>query len=193
MSSRFHHGKETYNGFRIEHEGKNEGKIVEVNQQGEVIDLRDIVGKVKASFTVNREAAFNNFVGFYRVADANGGIDTNNDGVVDFTPGQSGYALAAVQNRIAGIDLSVSNQGTAEFTGKELTGGNIFAPFLISNGTVQQVESGQTSQVYFSYLGANSDGVDHIRLLGNNTFGFEDLPSGGDLDYNDLIIKVKLG
>jgi len=39
MSSRFHHGKETYNGFRIEHEGKNEGKIVEVNEVGEVIDL----------------------------------------------------------------------------------------------------------------------------------------------------------
>lgn len=39
MSSRFHHGKETYNGFRIEHEGKNEGKIVEVNGQGEVVGL----------------------------------------------------------------------------------------------------------------------------------------------------------
>ena len=39
MSSNFHHGKETYNGYRIEHEGKNEGKIVEVNEQGEVIDL----------------------------------------------------------------------------------------------------------------------------------------------------------
>ena len=169
------------------------GVSLQDNKQGEVIDLRDLVGKVNASFTVNREAAFNNFVGFYRVVDANGGIDTNSDGIVDFTPGQSGYALAAVQSRIAGIDLTVSNQGTAEFTGKELTGGNIFAPFIISNGTVQQVESGQTSQVYFSYLGANTDGVDHIRLLGNNTFGFEDLPSGGDLDYNDMIIKVKLG
>lgn len=39
MSSRFHHGHETYNGFRIEQEGKNEGKIVEVNEQGEIIDL----------------------------------------------------------------------------------------------------------------------------------------------------------
>lgn len=39
MSSRFHHGHETYNGFRIESEGKNEGKIVEVNEQGEVIGL----------------------------------------------------------------------------------------------------------------------------------------------------------
>lgn len=39
MSSRFHHGKETYNGFRIEKEGKNEGKIVELNEQGEVVGL----------------------------------------------------------------------------------------------------------------------------------------------------------
>jgi F-type H+-transporting ATPase subunit a len=39
MSSRFHHGHETYNGFRIENEGKNEGKIVEVNEKGEVVDL----------------------------------------------------------------------------------------------------------------------------------------------------------
>ena len=39
MSSKFHHGRETYNGFRIEKEGKNEGKIAEVNEQGEVIDL----------------------------------------------------------------------------------------------------------------------------------------------------------
>lgn len=39
MSSHFHHGHETYNGFRIEHEGEHEGKIVEVNEQGEVVDL----------------------------------------------------------------------------------------------------------------------------------------------------------
>lgn len=39
MSSHFHHGHETYNGFRIELEGEHEGKIVEVNEQGEVVDL----------------------------------------------------------------------------------------------------------------------------------------------------------
>jgi 2',3'-cyclic-nucleotide 2'-phosphodiesterase (5'-nucleotidase family) len=160
-------------------------------KQGEAIDLRDIVGKVNANFTVNREAAFNNFVGFYRVADVNGGIDIDNNGVIDFKPGDSGYTRAAVQNRIAGIDLSVSNQGTATFNGKELTGGSIFAPFIISNASVDQVLAGQTSQVYFAYLGANSDKVDHIRLLGDNTFGFEDLAGGGDFDYNDIIVKVK--
>ena len=39
MSSKFHHGKETYNNFRIESEGKNEGKIVELNDAGEVLGL----------------------------------------------------------------------------------------------------------------------------------------------------------
>lgn len=39
MSSKFHHGKETYNNFRIEKEGPHEGKIVELNPNGEVVDL----------------------------------------------------------------------------------------------------------------------------------------------------------
>lgn len=39
MSSRFHHGHESYSNFRIEHEGEHEGKIVELNDRGEIIDL----------------------------------------------------------------------------------------------------------------------------------------------------------
>jgi len=39
MSSKFHHGHEAYNNFRIEHEGENEGKIVELNNHGEAIGL----------------------------------------------------------------------------------------------------------------------------------------------------------
>ena len=39
MSSKFHHGHAAYNNFRIEHDGKNEGKIVELNEAGEVIGL----------------------------------------------------------------------------------------------------------------------------------------------------------
>jgi hypothetical protein len=146
---------------------------------------------VKVDFVVNREAAYNNFVGFYQVLDEKGGIDTNNDGIVDLLPTQAGYAQAAVRNRVAGIDLEVTNQGTATFTDKQLKGGTIFAPFLIANGSIDQVLNGQTSQVYFAYLGANADKVDHVRLLGNNTFGFEDLFGGSDLDYNDIIVNVK--
>lgn len=169
------------------------GTNLQGKQQGEVLDLRGITQDVKADFVVNREAAFNNFVGFYKVADENGGIDVDADGTIDFRPGDSGYAQAAIKNRVAGIDLRVDNQGTASFTDKTLTGGSIFAPFILTNGrTVDQVLNGQVDQAYFGYLGANADKVDHIRLLGNNVFGFEDLAGGGDKDYNDVVLKVNL-
>jgi Domain of unknown function (DUF4114) len=46
------------------------------------------------------------------------------------------------------------------------------------------------SNVYTAYRLGNADRADHIRLLGDNTFGFEDLAGGGDRDFNDLIIKA---
>ncbi|MFN7517388.1 MAG: DUF4114 domain-containing protein, partial [Dolichospermum sp.] len=46
--------------------------------------------------------------------------------------------------------------------------------------------------IYFTFLGANSDGVDHVRMLGDNTFGFEDMRGGGDKDFNDILVKVNL-
>jgi glycerophosphoryl diester phosphodiesterase len=166
------------------------GATSQGNQEAEVINLTGS-GNVKADFTLNREAAFNNFVGFYKVVDENGGIDTNNDGKAEILPGQAGYAATAVRTRIAGIDLTVGNQASVTVPDKLLAGGSIYAPFLISNGTVDQVLTGQTNQVYFAYLGANPDKVDHVRLLGTNTFGFEDT-AGGDFDFNDVIVRVNL-
>jgi hypothetical protein len=46
--------------------------------------------------------------------------------------------------------------------------------------------------VYFPFLEGNADKIDHIRLLGSNIFGFEDLPNGGDKDFNDVIVKVNV-
>ncbi len=47
-----------------------------------------------------------------------------------------------------------------------------------------------SNEVFFPFLGANSDGADHVMMLGDNLFGFEDLPGGGDRDFNDIIVKV---
>ncbi|WP_373527784.1 DUF4114 domain-containing protein, partial [Nostoc sp.] len=162
--------------------------------QGEVIDLRDVEQSVQAEFNVYREASYNNYVGFYQVTDENGGIDTNGDGQADILTGAAGYTQAAVRGRVAGIDLSVSNQGTATSTGT-FQPGAIFAPFIIVDGradTLLDNNFNNDPAVYFPFLGANSDKSDHIRLLASNTFGFEDLSSGGDKDFNDLIIKVNL-
>ncbi|MEA5578075.1 Calx-beta domain-containing protein [Anabaena sp. UHCC 0451] len=162
--------------------------------QGEVIDLRGVTSQVKADFVVNREAAFNNFIGFYQVTDENGGIDTNGDGKADIFAGQAGYIEAATRGRVAGIDLTVNNQGTATYTGI-FQPGSIFAPFIIVNGKPDALLDSNPNNdpaVYFPFLGANADQVDHIRLLGNNIFGFEDLPNGGDKDFNDVIVRINL-
>jgi len=163
----------------------------------ELIDLSSpgLVGQqYTATFTVNREAAFNNFVGFYTVVDTDGGIDTNGDGTADLTP-ESGddYIRAALENRLVDINLTVDDQSTATFTAT-VEGGTILAPFIISDGTVDQALSGEKlSETYFSFLGTSSNnGVDYIRLLGDNTFGFEDQPGGGDNDFDDLIVEVSI-
>ncbi|MEH2064410.1 MAG: putative Ig domain-containing protein, partial [Nostoc sp.] len=170
------------------------GISLQGKSEAEMIDLRDVTQLVKADFVIHREAAFNNFVGFYQVTDQNGGIDTNGDGKADVLVGQAGYTQAAISNRVAGIDLSVANQGTGNFAGT-FQPGAIFAPFLIVNAGTDAIldrNPNNDPAVYFSFLGAKTDKADHIRLLGNNAFGFEDLANGGDKDYNDLIVRVNL-
>ncbi|MFM7363599.1 MAG: DUF4114 domain-containing protein, partial [Cuspidothrix sp.] len=168
------------------------GAGLQANTQSELIDLRSITGQVTAEFVLNREAAFNNVVGFYQIADTNGGIDIDSNGTIDIRPGDAGYTQAALQKRVPGLDMTVANQGTASFK-TNLNGGAIFAPFIIANGNPQALldnNSNNDPSVYFAFLGANSGGVDHIRLLGNNVWGFEDLPQGGDMDYNDVVMRV---
>jgi len=149
------------------------------------------MGQVRAEFTVYREAAFNNYVGFFQVADINGGIDLNTDGTIDLRPGDAGYVEAAVRGRVPGIDLTVGNQATATFTAT-LSGDAIYAPFLIVNGRPEAVlddNANNNPEVYFASPIANPGRFDHVRLLGNNTWGFEDLPLGGDRDFNDIILR----
>jgi hypothetical protein len=73
----------------------------------------------------------------------------------------------------------------------------LLVPFLIADGTREQFlaenpnnQPGVGVLAYFPFLGANPDGVDHVRLLGDNVFGFEDLLGGGDADFNDVVLQV---
>jgi uncharacterized protein YkwD len=139
----------------------------------ELLDLRSKAGSVAAAFTVQSEASFKNKVGFYTVDDALTGR------VGALLPGDAGYVQAAVGRAVATLD-SVS--GTVVTNTQNLAGGTILAPFIIANG----------ADTYFAYIGANTDKVDHIKLLGDNRFGFEDMAGGGDRDFNDIVLGVKL-
>jgi hypothetical protein len=149
----------------------------------EILDLTSVFTDVTVDFEVKRDAAFNNRVGFYRIEDAQG---TVRSGTSLIKPGEDGYRQAVLQNRIAGIDLAGTNGQTITSNGV-LQAEALYAPLLIANASSANADF---SNVYTAYSLGNADRADHIRLLADNTFGFEDLVGGGDRDFNDVIVKA---
>lgn len=158
----------------------------------EVFDLRAETDAVMASFEVTREAAFDNLIGFYQIENEAGQVLAE-DGVTLISPEDEGYLQAALGQRLPDVLLEGGNNQTFN-SETELAPGQLLAPFLIVNSTLDALLDTNVSndpEVFFAYTGANSDGFDHIRLLGDNTFGFEDLVGGGDQDFNDLIVQAR--
>jgi hypothetical protein len=154
--------------------------------EGEVIDLRGFAGQTLKVDTVSvGDAAYQNYIGFYAVEDAQGTLANG------LKVGDAGYAEAAIKSAIL--------RGAKIETQSDLTvsGGKIFAPVVIANGTFEeflsrnpQNKANSDIHAYFNYIGANTDKVDHFRLLGANKFGVEDLYGGGDRDYNDIVVQL---
>lgn len=64
--------------------------------------------------------------------------------------------------------------------------------FLVSNG------AGGGTNTYYTDTELNSDGIDHFVALAtpDNPYlliGVEDLPGGGDEDYNDVVVALEVG
>jgi Domain of unknown function (DUF4114)/RTX calcium-binding nonapeptide repeat (4 copies) len=153
------------------------------NLQGtkEIFDFTTTSATIKATFETKRDAGYNNHIGFYKIEDALGTIKV---GTNLLKPTDAGYREAAVQGRIAGIDIVGTNGQTVNSIG-EFLGGALYAPLMIANSA-----NADFSNVYIAYSLGNADKADHIRLLADNTFGFEDLYGGGDRDFNDVIVKA---
>ncbi|MUG99173.1 DUF4114 domain-containing protein [Scytonema sp. UIC 10036] len=156
------------------------GTVLQGKQEGELVDLRNS-STVQANIAVNSEAVYDNLVGFYTIDDETGLVG-------NLRPGDAGYAQAALQRNV----LSLARNTTSQFNGSTL-----LAPYIIANGSLEaflsqnpnnQFDNGPLA--YFAYLGANPDKIDHLRLLGDNKFGFEDLFGGGDRDFNDVVMQV---
>ncbi|NET86648.1 MAG: DUF4114 domain-containing protein, partial [Kamptonema sp. SIO1D9] len=171
-------GDEDYNDIIMSVEITNNNSLAplgtELQGKRELVDLRN-VGEISVGFTVNSEASFDNYVGFYRIDDEDGSIG-------DLKPGDPGYAAAAIAERSV---VNFDRNGTSAVL---LEG--LLAPYLIADGsTAEFLAENPENQLdgapmaYFAYLEANPQGIDRVRLLGDNTFSFEDLPGGGDRDY----------
>ncbi len=155
-----------------------------------ILDLSQMVlPTTKIAFTVEREAAYNNAVGFYRTVDAQGSIQSV-EGILK--PTDAGYVRAALQNALVNaVNLTADNHSTAAITAN--LDKSLYLPIFVANSTLANAANGQqVNGVYTVFAGANADKTEHIRFLGNNTFGFEDMFGGGDRDYNDLIVKASI-
>ena len=144
-----------------------------------------------ATFSIQRNATFDNTVDFYQV-NANGSVIDPETGVT-IAPGEEGYTEAAIANRLE-LNLSTTNGETTEFSA-ELAGGAFYAPMIAVNDDFSSFSDGDSSndpKIYFTYEAANIDGFDHVNSSAENQFGFEDLLNGGDKDFNDLIVDVEL-
>ncbi|MBE9129811.1 MULTISPECIES: DUF4114 domain-containing protein [unclassified Coleofasciculus] len=167
----------------------------QLQAQRELIDLRARVGMVQADFkSIKSEAGFKNSIGLYLIENEEGAVKDPITGEL-INPSDTGYAQAALaQQAVTDLNRNTGNFLTA------LEGGVILAPYIIANGTTEDFLTRNPDNqnlgyrepiAYFGYLGANPDGVDHIRVLGDNTFGFEDLYGGGDMDFNDMVFRVE--
>jgi hypothetical protein len=164
--------------------------------EGRMIDLTGVTGRLKVDITTKSSAAYNNNVGFYVVEDSIGTIKLANGKTVK--PGDVNYAFEAIKSALAN-NSSLQAGKTDSKLGQEITGDRIYAPVVVSQGSLSDFIAtnptnigGSTNNAYFNYVLGNSDKQDHFRLLGDNTFGVEDQLGGGDRDFNDLVVSVNV-
>ena len=188
--------------FRVHEEGEPERFLVEdhEHEHGDdpaganfaTIDLTDSADRT-VEFTVSRDAAFDNTIGFYEV-NGDGSVQDPVSGQT-IAIGKEGYQDAALANS---LDFTLSTgDGDSTFT-TDLAGGTQYGTFIIANGGLDELldeDSSNDPPIYFDAAG-NASGFDRIRTSGSNTFEYEDLTYGtdgvlndGTPDYNDMVVE----
>ncbi len=133
----------------------------------DIIDLTTF----EATISATSNAGFTNIGGFYEAIDSEGTVIDPISGN-EVTVGDEGYEAAALAN-------SVVELGDGESSTVQLNGGSVYVPYLLANET----------RFFTAYAEANPDGIDHVRSVGEDSFGFEDLLGGGDGDFDDYVIS----
>jgi hypothetical protein len=135
------------------------------------------------------EAGYDNEVGLYFVDDAEGRVD-------GLAPGDAGYAYVALAegNRVL---LRPNGARGAATSPVPLTPGARYGFYLVQNDSYERwaaMNSGNALTkgplTFFSFVEANTDGVEHVRPVARGGVGFEDLTGGGDLDFDDFVAGI---
>jgi hypothetical protein len=92
----------------------------------------------------------------------------------------------AYQLTTGGSAINGPGYGNFEETGLQHVNAGDLVAMQLTNNT--------TGTIYSAFAQANEmvDGqhVGHLWNSGLNTWGWEDLPGGGDRDYNDLMVQI---
>ena len=112
-------------------------------------------------------------------------------------PGDSGYAAAAVKRATSKAWGTVVQPFSGVDAKLDLEGAHI-AMGIVANGTPADLLNKNaanattlatydtTPHAFFSVAGANPDKASHMISLGNSTYAFEDVVSGGKNNKNDF-------
>jgi ELWxxDGT repeat protein len=165
-----------------EAQGKTEGRIIDLTKYKNQ--------SLKVDITTKSDAVYQSQIGFYVVKDAIGTIELADGTTVK--PGDANYAMVAIKNAIVNGGLQANRIDSK--TNQPIAGGQIYAPVVVAQGTLNDFvnKTSNNVQAYFNYTSANADKVDHFRQIGANTFGVEDMYGGGDRDFNDIVVQMKI-
>jgi len=173
----------------------------------EVIIKCDKDGIYKVKGSIFREAAFDNTIGFFLVDEDGDVLGTKGDkkgkSIAKIKDSLNDYKKAIKDNLIDVVDALTNTK--AQYTVANNTSINIEFDLDIKvlNKAVYvlpvlAVQGGFSSNdIYYPIIAANKDTFDHMKFQGVSSgngrfFGFEDLPNGGDNDFDDFIIQVNV-
>ena len=151
-----------------------------------ILDFTGLAGRTLEGSTVSlaREANNDTTIGFYRIQRADGAVlDPITNTLITPDVGPAVYKAAALSstNLFSGFGtLAVANGATRTETIAAFNESGLLAPYA----TVAQ-----TGDTFFSFRYANSDNLNHFRVLGSGVLSLEDLNGGGDQDFDDTIVS----
>jgi Domain of unknown function (DUF4114) len=161
-----------------------------VIDQGDAVIKTEPGKKYNLQVTVNPgDAGYKNTFGIFPVS-ADGSV-------AGVKPGDPRYAETAVKNRVK--LLNYNDESILQTFTSQLLGGTNYEMFFIANGTPEQFlkedpknEKQVTPKAYFKTTAANPDNKSHVKALPGDTFGFEDTYGGGDQDFDDMTVQLKV-
>ena len=204
--------------------GSSSGTLNVLKPDIPVVDLRTHPGGAVVDVTATLTDEMKKFlsgtnlrdyVGFYRVTDNKGGIDTNGDDRADVHPGDDDYANQVETHRVANKLYLSKDLGKSQYLGEvHLEGGALYAPYIRFKGKRSSAGlpggfpfaaendpkammdffskgAKKPSNLYFVFAKANPDGAAHLARLGNSQVGFENAPSDGNTNFDDVILDFR--